>query len=202
MSAGGRRHRSGPGRARNTPGAVAGEAIAALEVELAAERARREAIERRLDAQAAELDALRAAIASTRREEPRAADPALAAAARGLARPGRLVELPREPGGTGKAYWLRRCEGFTVEVGGESLGTVEAVRFGRRHDRPDTLIVIRGGHRHKPLLVPVDTVAEISPERAHVTLSLDPRERTSRRSGRALAHALVRRLRHLRSASF
>jgi hypothetical protein len=196
----GRRRRPGGVRS-GRPAAAIGEAIAALEAALAAERERRAAIERRVDEQATGLEALRVEFETARRRESLAADPEPEVAARGVARPGRLVELPREPGETGDSYWLRRCEGFTIEVGGESLGRVEAVRFERRHDRPDALIVSEGGRR-RSLLVPVETVAQISPEQERVMLSLDPRERKPRHTARALADAFARRLHKLRPDGF
>jgi hypothetical protein len=50
------------------------------------------------------------------------------------------------------------------------------VRFGRHHDRPDSLIVAAANRRQTLLHVPVETIAAISPEDKRVTLSV-PRTR-------------------------
>ncbi len=72
------------------------------------------------------------------------------------------------------AYWLCRCEGFHVDWPGGRRGTVEEVRFGSRHDRPDVLVVRVGRFRRRRLLVPADEVVSLSPRERHVLLSADP----------------------------
>jgi len=55
----------------------------------------------------------------------------------------RHLEFPR-PLSSDHDYWLCRCEGFRVDAPTGRLGSVEAVRFGARLDRPNELLV-RGG---------------------------------------------------------
>jgi hypothetical protein len=60
--------------------------------------------------------------------------------------------------------WLGRCEGFLVEAAAGVVGVVEDVVFGLRGDRPDLLLVRRGGeNRLRVLEVPAERVAEVHP---------------------------------------
>ena len=74
-----------------------------------------------------------------------------------------------------RGYWLRRCEGFDVLVGSRRIGSVEAVRFGRRHDAPDALIVTLRGWRRISVVVAVADVSAISAEAGRIELRSDPR---------------------------
>jgi hypothetical protein len=73
----------------------------------------------------------------------------------------------------GADYWLSRCAGFRVDWPDGARGTVEEVRFGSRHDRPDVLLVRVGRLRHRHLLVPTDDVASLSPRERRICLSTD-----------------------------
>ncbi len=89
--------------------------------------------------------------------------------ARGGAAP-RVLELPRTVR-FGRDYWLGRCTGYRVEAPGGRVGTVESLRFGSRHDRPDFLVVRAGALRPRFVVVPVDDVEEIVPARRRVVLA-------------------------------
>jgi hypothetical protein len=151
---------------------LSNDQVAALEKQVLRERELRVAIERRLDDQAAQVAALRAEIdALRRRSESGTSEAAPRPAASGL----KLVELSDQCAVQGLAYWLRRCEGFQVEVGSEVIGTVEGIRFGHRHDRPDALVVASGRWRRRRLLVPADQVEDTFPDAELIRLSVDPR---------------------------
>jgi hypothetical protein len=171
-----RSHRSRPAAKRAAAGA-----LESLRAELEQERTLRQALERELgdlrvevaDLQAT-LERIAARLASLTRTRPAAPEPETPTGAR-------LIELPREFAETGTSYWLRRCEGFEVVTADDSIGTVAAVRFERRHDRPDRLIVMTDGFRSRLLDVPVELVAEIVQDEELVVLSGDPR--TANRRG-------------------
>jgi hypothetical protein len=74
----------------------------------------------------------------------------------------------------GSDYWLSRCVGFRVEWPSDGRGTVEEVRFGSRHDRPDLLLVRAGRLRPRRLLVRTDEVASLSPRERSISLSENP----------------------------
>jgi hypothetical protein len=145
-------------------------------------------LERRLEAHAAQLAALRGELESLRRRSE-GSEPGEShdAASAGL----RLVELSDQCPVQGPAYWLRRCEGFQVEVGSEVIGTVEGVRFGQRHDRPDALVVACGRWRRRELLVPVEHVEDAFPDVEVIRLSADPRGRPPRPGRRDRVGPLV-----------
>lgn len=81
-------------------------------------------------------------------------------------------EFPR-PVRFGADYWLSRCVGFRIDWP-DGHGTVEEVRFGSRHDRPDVLVVRTGRVRRRRLLVATDDVASLLPRERSVRLSTDP----------------------------
>jgi hypothetical protein len=175
------------------PTGAARESLSALEAELRREQERRLSVERRLGRVEAQLAAMREAIATDARLQPGGADPGDTAPAVRATRH-RVVALERDRASQGEAYWLRRCEGFRVFVGTRLLGTVEAVRFGRHHDRPDALILAPSGPRHRRLHVPVEAIAEIAPDEERITVAADPRApRAARLTGRL--RALARRVR-------
>jgi hypothetical protein len=70
-------------------------------------------------------------------------------------------------------YRLCRCEGFRVDSPGGRVGVVEEVHFHSRIDRPDALAV-RTGFLGRPLLIPVDDVAEVSFREERVVLVRAP----------------------------
>jgi hypothetical protein len=181
--------------ARHLLSPVGENRIAALEQELAHEREQLLAIERRLDYQAARVTALRGEVDSLRRRSGsgmREESPSPATS--GL----RLVELSDQCAVQGPDYWLRRCEGFQVEFGSEVIGTVEGVRFGHRHDRPDALVVACGRWRRRHLLVPAEQVEDTLPDAEVLRLSVDPRGRPPRSGHRdriaPLVQSTLRRL--------
>jgi hypothetical protein len=188
----GRARRAHPAGAR-VPTAGARESLSALEAELRREQERRQWVERRLGRVEAQLATMRQAIATASRAEAAGADQVASGPAAPAARH-RVIELTRDRASQGDAYWLRRCEGFRVFAESRVLGTVEAVRFGRHHDRPDTLILAPSGPRHRRLHVPVEAIAEISPDEERITVSADPRAPRAARL-RGQLRAVGRRLR-------
>ena len=60
-------------------------------------------------------------------------------------------------------FWLSHCEGYLVESPSGRIGTVENVRFGKRLDRPDELLVRQGTIRRHLLCIAADDVAVINP---------------------------------------
>jgi hypothetical protein len=74
----------------------------------------------------------------------------------------------------GTDYWLSRCVGFRVDWPAGGRGVVEEVRFAKRHDRPDVLVVRAGRLRPRRLLVPTEDVATLSPRERRIGLSADP----------------------------
>ncbi len=141
---------------------------------------------------AAQVEGLRREIRMLGVKRPGADDPIPARQAAGRPPASRLIEISRDSAASGRSYWLRRCEGFRVIADSHALGTVEAVRFGRHHDRPDALIVVADGRRYRLLNVPVEDIAEISHEDELITLASDPREPRPDHQGRALLGALAR----------
>jgi hypothetical protein len=71
-------------------------------------------------------------------------------------------------------YWLSRCVGFRVDWPGDGRGTVEEVRFGARHDRPDTLLIRTGRLRPRRRLVPAEEVVSLHPWERRIFLGADP----------------------------
>ena len=41
----------------------------------------------------------------------------------------------------GRAYWLRRCEGFLVETPTRRIGRVDGIRYGDNPDEPEALVI-------------------------------------------------------------
>jgi hypothetical protein len=138
--------------------------VTALRSELSRERERRRRVEIELLAREAQLERLHRRI--ERDGETPAVSPAPAA---------RLVALARDRPDDGVSYWLRRCEGFQVDAGDDPVGIVESIRFGRRHDHPDELLVTTSGWRRELLAVSTESVIAIWPEERQVVLAADPR---------------------------
>ena len=172
--------------------------IGDLAAAVAAERERRTAIEAQLAAQQAQLAELHRQVESlvVRSSDT---DAQVGAPALDHVPKARLVELTRASNYEGPTYWLRRCEGFEVYAGDDLIGVVEAVHFGRDHDRPDVLLVATAGWRRQLLLVPVETVAEISGESGVIKLSADPREPTRSSANPGMFQSLMLRLRQVAS---
>jgi hypothetical protein len=116
-----------------------------------------------------------------RRLEPRPAPPVRRAS-------------PRRSDGKDGDYWLAHCEGFAVDASGEALGVVGSVRFQSRLDRPDELEIGLGRIRPRAILVPVDEVEEIDPERRQITLRSDPRRLAQGKGRRPLLGRARRKL--------
>jgi hypothetical protein len=68
-------------------------------------------------------------------------------------------------------YWLGRCLGYRVDAAEKTLGHVESLRFERRHDLPDALVVSGGRLRRRRRTIRVDDIAEIDPRACRIVLS-------------------------------
>jgi hypothetical protein len=75
----------------------------------------------------------------------------------------------------GREYWLRRCEGFLVETPTKRLGRVSGIRYGETTNEPEVLEVRAGWFGRTQLLISVDDVVEVEPERRRLTLADPPR---------------------------
>jgi hypothetical protein len=178
------------------PAKASVDAIRFLQTELEEERASRQAIEKQLGELTAAITALREEVQALEGIRPAANSSPTATSRRGASR---LVEIPRDADTSGRAYWLRRCEGFRVVVDSHSLGTVEAIHFGLHHDRPDTVIVRADGRGHRLFHVTVENIAELSFEDGLITLANDPREPEAGRRG-ARVRSFTRILRYAQKA--
>jgi hypothetical protein len=181
------------GRPRGAPRAASQtsdrrEAFAALKSELRQERERRESIEEHVDQLEAQLAALALTVESER--ATRAGDGGGQASR--TTTPARLIEITASHSLADRSYWLRRCEGFRVVIGSRLLGTVEAVRFERHHDRPDSLIVVGPGPRRRLSDVPVEAVVEIAPAEDLIRLADDQLAPRRSRYGDGIVIALAR----------
>ena len=79
------------------------------------------------------------------------------------------LDFPR-PVRFGRDYWLRRCEGYRVDGSDGKIGSVESLSFGRRHDRPDALVVRAGLFRPQRTTVPVEDVETILPRQRRLVV--------------------------------
>ena len=70
----------------------------------------------------------------------------------------------------GRGYWLRRCEGFTVETATKRIGRVAGIRYGERSNEPDVLEVRAGLLGRKKLLISVADVSEIESEARRIVV--------------------------------
>lgn len=70
----------------------------------------------------------------------------------------------------GHSYWLRRCEGFFVETSAKRIGRVAGIRYGERSNEPAVLEVRAGIFGRKVLLISIDDIAEIAPEKSRIVL--------------------------------
>ena len=64
----------------------------------------------------------------------------------------------------GRDYWLHRCEGFRVESAGREMGTVHGLRFNGSIE-PDLLEVRTGLFGRRVVLIPVEQVEQLAPNR-------------------------------------
>lgn len=83
----------------------------------------------------------------------------------------------------GRDYWLMRCVGFHVDVGGRQAGVVSDVLFGSRLDCPDHLAVRAGLLGRRLVLVPVEEVEEIDPREKALRVRSLPRSAASEPEG-------------------
>ena len=70
----------------------------------------------------------------------------------------------------GRGYWLRRCEGFSVERARKRIGRVTGIRYGERSNEPAVLEVRSGFFGRRLLLINVDDISVIAPERSRIVL--------------------------------
>jgi hypothetical protein len=71
---------------------------------------------------------------------------------------------------TGDTYWLRDCHGFRVDSHGRRLGVVEDVLYGADIDKPSALAVRGGLFGGRLEIVPVESVAVISPRNKRIVI--------------------------------
>jgi hypothetical protein len=73
----------------------------------------------------------------------------------------------------GRAYWLRRCEGFLLETPTKRIGRVSGIRYGETTNEPEALEVRAGLFGRTRLLISVDDIIDIDPEQERLALA-DP----------------------------
>jgi hypothetical protein len=73
----------------------------------------------------------------------------------------------------GHSYWLRRCEGFLVETATRRIGRVAGIRYGEQSNEPALLEVRAGLFGRKTLLIRVEDVSEIAPDRSRIFMRPD-----------------------------
>ena len=91
-----------------------------------------------------------------------------------------LLALTRQPADAASdpAYWRLACEGFQVWGPDGRLGVVAEVLPGASPD--EARLVIAGGlFRRRSVIVPVELVAEVEPERKRIVLASLPQPETS-----------------------
>ena len=70
----------------------------------------------------------------------------------------------------GRGYWLRRCDGFLVESPTKRIGRVEGIRYDERSNEPALLEVRAGFLGKRLLLIKVEDISEIAPDRRRIVL--------------------------------
>jgi hypothetical protein len=70
----------------------------------------------------------------------------------------------------GRGYWLRRCEGFAVETPTRRIGRVAGIRYGELSNEPAVLEVRAGMFGRKTLLIGVDDIAQVDPEKRRIVV--------------------------------
>jgi hypothetical protein len=83
----------------------------------------------------------------------------------------RTVDLRSGPPEIDRNYWLGHCEGFAVFIGGSRFGAIECIRFQTRLDRPDLLEVRCGRFGRQVLLIAIEEVDVVDPEKEAVILN-------------------------------
>ncbi|MGZ4371755.1 MAG: hypothetical protein ACXVRK_02905 [Gaiellaceae bacterium] len=78
-------------------------------------------------------------------------------------------------------YWLKRCEGFSVEGPDGDLGVVSEVHYRSQLDRPDELVVRSGLLGNRLTVVPVSEVIEVRPEAGRIVLNASHARRSHTR---------------------
>jgi hypothetical protein len=81
----------------------------------------------------------------------------------------------------GRDYWLHRCEGFRVEAAGRGVGTVHGLRF-RGSIEPDLLEVRTGLFGRRVVLISVEQVEELLPQKRRIVLRASFTDRRALRS--------------------
>lgn len=86
-----------------------------------------------------------------------------------------LLALTRQPadGSVDPAYWRLACEGFQVWGPSGRLGVVAEVLPGTAPEE-SRLVVASGLFRRRSLIVPVELVSEVEPERKRIVLASLP----------------------------
>ena len=88
-------------------------------------------------------------------------------------RPRALVSVPDGGWPTmvlDRDYWLAHCDGFAVVGRDGRIGTVTGVRYRDRHHRPRLLEADAGVLGGRVILVDVDRVGSIEPDRRRLTV--------------------------------
>jgi len=75
----------------------------------------------------------------------------------------------------GREYWLRRCEGFLVETRTKRIGRVDGIRYGASQDEPEAIAVRAGRFGRRLLLVSVEDVQRVDPDRRRIVVRDPPR---------------------------
>jgi hypothetical protein len=78
----------------------------------------------------------------------------------------------------GRAYWLRRCEGFVVDTSTRRLGRVDGIRYGVSQDEPEALAVRTSRFGRKLLLVSTEDVDRVDPDERRIILTDPPQLRS------------------------
>jgi hypothetical protein len=88
--------------------------------------------------------------------------------------PDRKEDDPRRSS-YGREYWLRRCEGFLVETPTRRIGRVIGIRYGEATNEPEVLEVRAGLFGRTVLLIGVQDIERILPEKRRLLLGDPPR---------------------------
>jgi hypothetical protein len=75
----------------------------------------------------------------------------------------------------GRAYWVRRCEGFVVETPTRKIGRVDGIRYGLNQDQPEALAVRTRRFGRRLLLVRIEDVDQVDPDQRRIILTELPR---------------------------
>jgi hypothetical protein len=78
----------------------------------------------------------------------------------------------------GPEYWLRRCEGFLVETPTRRIGRVIGIRYGEATNEPEVLEVRAGLLGRTILLISVQDIDQVLPDKRRLLLTDPPRPLT------------------------